>query len=207
MRRRESLLAVAGALGWTGVAHSAVAAQAVVGQKAPAFEVADASGRKRSLAEFAGKTVVLEWTSPSCPFVRAQYVSGKMQELQRWAAGKGVVWLSVLSTNPARADFLPGEKAAAFDKTRNAAPTALLMDSTGQLGRAYGARTTPHMFVIAGTGLVAYAGAIDSKATVDEAVVLRSKNLVRAALDDLLAGRKVATPKTAPYGCAVGYEA
>lgn len=207
MRRRESLLAMAGALGSVLVPHAASAAGADVGQKAPSFEILDISNRKRSLSEFTGKIVVLEWTSPSCPFVRAQYVSGKMQELQRWAVGQGVVWLSVLSTNPGRADFLPPEKAEAFNQSRHAVPTALLIDSAGQLGRAYDARTTPHMFVITGSGLVAYAGAIDSKATVDEAVVPRSRNLVRAALEDLLAGRKVATPKTVPYGCLVGYEA
>lgn len=181
-------------------------AAADVGQKAPSFEVTDTTGRKRTLAEFAGKPVVLEWTSNSCPFVRAQYDSGKMQEVQRWATGQGVVWLSVLSTHPSRGDFLAPAKADAFNKSRKAAPTALLIDSTGQAGRAYGARTTPHMFVIAADGSVAYAGAIDTKATVDAAVVARSRNLVRAALEDLLAGRKVATARTTPYGCMVGYE-
>ena len=206
MRRRETLLAVAGTL--SGLLASGVARAAVdVGQKAPSFEVIDAANRKRSLAEFAGKIVVLEWTSPSCPFVRAQYVSGKMQELQRWAVGQGVVWLSVLSTNPSRADFLEPGNAGSFNRTRNASPTALLIDSAGTMGRAYGARTTPHMFVIAANGQLAYAGAIDTKATVDEAVVPRSRNLVRPAIEDLMAGRKVSTPKTAPYGCLVGYEA
>lgn len=205
VKRRTCLAALAGTL--TGLRLPSAAAATDVGQKAPAFEVADTTGRKRTLGEFVGKIVVLEWTSSSCPFTRVQYASGKMQEAQRWATNQGVVWLSVLSTNPARADFLPPAKAEAFNRSRKAAPTALLIDSTGQTGRVYGARTTPHMFVIDANGLIAYTGAIDTKATVDERVVPHSRNLVRAALEDLLAGRPVATPKTSPYGCMVGYEA
>ena len=206
MKRRDSFAVIAASV-CAGVAPGTAAAAAAGGSKAPAFEVMDSAGRKRASSEFAGKIVVLEWTSPSCPFVRAQYASGKMQEAQRWAAVKGVVWLSVLSTNPGRADFLPPEKAQEFNRSRNAAPTALLMDTEGRLGRAYGARTTPHMFVIASNGVIAYAGAIDTKATVDEKVVPKSRNLVIVAVQDLLAGRMVGTPRTAPYGCLVGYEA
>jgi hypothetical protein len=102
----------------------------------PAFEVVDANNHPRTLTEFAGKTIVLEWTSPSCPFVRAQYDSGSMPALQREATKLGVVWLSVLSTHPSRADHLTGEKAAAFNRQRNAAPSALLLDPTGTMGRA-----------------------------------------------------------------------
>lgn len=199
--------AVAG-LGALGVltALAAKAAQAVtVGTAAPSFQVVDAANKPRVLAEFAGKTVVLEWTSPSCPFVRAQYESGSMQALQRDAAGRGVVWLSVLSTSASRSDYMPAAKADAFNKQRNAVPTALLLDPAGHMGRAYGALSTPHMFVIASDGKLAYAGAIDSKATVDAAEVKKSRNFVRAALDDLAAGRQVVIASTKPYGCAVGY--
>lgn len=206
MKRRASLGVLAAGLGSALLPGLSVAA-ANVGAKAPAFEVLDSTNKRRNLSEFAGQIIVLEWTSPSCPFVRAQYVSGKMQEAQRFAADRSVIWFSVLSTNPGRADFLPAQKAEEFNRLRKAAPTALLMDSSGQMGRAYGARTTPHMFVIGANGLVAYAGAIDTKPTVEEEVVLKSRNLVTAALQDLLAGRTVATPKTAPYGCSVGYEA
>jgi hypothetical protein len=130
-----------------------------------------------------------------------------MQELQGWATAQGVVWLSVLSTNPARGDYLAPQKAIAFNQGRKAQPTALLMDSSGQMGHMYGARNTPHMFVINDAAQISYAGAIDTQPTVDESVVPKSRNLVRAALGDLLAGRRVAVPRTTPYGCLVGYSA
>ncbi len=206
MKRRTCLSIVA-----CGIAISLLAAnpayssQADVGQMAPGFDAVDASGKHRTLDEFKGKIVVLEWTSPACPFVRAQYAGGSMQGLQKWAVDKGMVWLSVLSTNPARSDYLEPAQALAMSQNRKAVPTALLLDPSGQMGHAYGARNTPQMFVIAANGQIAYSGAIDSQATTDETVVPHSRNLVRAALDDLMANRKVATPHTAPYGCLVGY--
>lgn len=177
-----------------------------LGGPAPAFDAIDTSGKRRTLAEFLGKVVVLEWTSPSCPFVGAQYNSGGMQATQRWSAERGVVWLSVLSTHPTRPDHLTPAKAQAFNKERAAAPAALLMDDSGDMGRAYGARTTPHMFVIAKDGTLAYLGAIDDRPSFFKAQVAGAHNYVRAAVEDLLAGRKVDTPSTRPYGCSVGYE-
>ncbi|APW42900.1 redoxin domain-containing protein [Rhodoferax saidenbachensis] len=205
MKRRETLLLGAAALAGLGLPGFAGATTTGHEKAAPSFAVDDATGKRRTLEEFKGKIVVLEWTSPSCPFVRAQYASGKMQELQGWAKAQGVVWLSVLSTNPGRGDYLAPQKALAFNQGRKAQPTALLMDSSGQMGQAYGARNTPHMFVINGAGQLAYSGAIDTQPTVDESVVPNSRNLVRAALEDLLAGKSVATPRTTPYGCLVGY--
>lgn len=207
MKRRETLLTMGGALASLGLHR--ISDSAPVGQEktAPPFAVNDANGKRRTLDEFKGKIVVLEWTSPSCPFVRAQYASAKMQELQGWAKAQGAVWLCVLSTNPARSDYLEPQQAVAFNQGRKAQPTALLMDSSGQMGQAYGARNTPHMFVINGAGQIAYAGAIDTQPTVDESVVPKSRNLVRASLEDLLAGRSVAIPRTTPYGCLVGYAA
>ena len=207
MKRRESLWGVVSVLMYAAVPGIACAAQAIAGKVAPPFSVLDANGQNRTLEEFKGKVVVLEWTSPSCPFVRAQYASGKMQELQGWAKAAGIVWLSVLSTNPARADYLKPQQALEFIKERKSQPSAMLMDPTGKVGHAYGARNTPHMFVINQAGMTVYAGAIDTQPTVDESVVPKSRNLVRAALEDVLAGRRVATPATAPYGCLVGYEA
>ena len=207
MKRREILLTMSGILATVSLTRVTGATTATQEKAASPFAVNDATGKRRTLEEFKGKIVVLEWTSPSCPFVRAQYASGKMQELQGWAKERGVVWLSVLSTHPARGDYLAPEKALAFNQGRKAQPTALLMDSTGQMGQAYGARNTPHMFVINSAGLIAYAGAIDTQPTVDESVVLKSQNWVRAALEDLLAGKRVAKPRTAPYGCLVGYSA
>ena len=207
MKRREIFLAISGVLAGMSPFRIAEAISTERQTTAPAFAVEDTAGKHRTLDEFKGKIVVLEWTSPSCPFVRAQYTSGKMQELQAWAKAQGVVWLSVLSTHPARGDYLTPSKAAAYNLERKAQPLALLMDSSGQMGHAYGARNTPHMFVINGVGQIAYDGAIDTQPTVDESVVVKSRNLVRAALEDVLAGKNVAVPKTAPYGCMVGYSA
>lgn len=207
MKRRETLLAMSGILTTASLPPVASAIIANREKAAPPFAVNDAAGKRRTLEEFKGKIVVLEWTSPSCPFVRAQYTSGKMQELQGWAKAQDVVWLSVLSTHPARGDYLAPQKAQAFNQGRKAQSTALLMDSSGQMGQAYGARNTPHMFVINSAGHIAYAGAIDTQPTVDEAVVPKSQNLVRAAMEDLLAGKAVARPRTTPYGCLVGYSA
>jgi hypothetical protein len=198
MKRRHILILAAGAMGGlNGVrlfAASGSAPDARLGKPAPHFEVVDSAMRKRRLSEFKGKTVVLEWTSASCPFVRAQYQSGVMPELQRWAAAQGVVWLSILSTHPSRRDYLGPDKAEAYHRKRGAAPAALLMDAEGQMGRAYGAVVTPHMFVVAPSGELVYAGAISDNPTMDAKEARTSKNFVKAALEDLAAGRKIATP-------------
>lgn len=193
-------IAAAGLLGETRAV-----ADVSVGKPAPDFAVADTRGAVRKLSEFRGKTVVLEWTSSSCPFVTAQYKSGNMPALQRWAAERDVVWLLVISTNPSRSDYLEPAKAEAFEKQREAKATAILMDSDGKVGRTFGARTTPHMFVVAPDSTLVYAGAIDDKPSYDESVVKGSRNHVRAVLEDLGAGRPVAVSSTRPYGCAVGY--
>lgn len=161
--------------------------------------------RKRRLSEFNGKTVVLEWTAASCPFVRAQYESGVMPELQRWAAAQGIVWLSVISTHPSRRDYLPPDKAEAMHLARGAAPAALLMDAEGRMGRAYGAYVTPHMFVVGAKGDFVYTGAICDNPTISAAEARASRNYVKAALEDVAAGRKVATPATQPFGCTIAY--
>ena len=174
-------------------------------ERAPDFEVPDTRMRKRRLSEFKGKTVVLEWTAASCPFVRAQYESGVMPELQRWAAQQAVVWLSVLSTHPSRRDYLPPDKAEALHRSRGAAPAALLFDAEGAMGRAYRAVVTPHMFIIAPGGELVYAGAISDNATMNAKEARASKNFVKAALEDLAAGRKIAIPSTRPFGCTIAY--
>jgi peroxiredoxin len=171
----------------------------------PDFEVLDSRLRKRRLSEFKGKTVVLEWTSASCPFVRAQYESGVMPELQKWSAAQGVVWLSVLSTHPSRRDYLPPEKAEAMHRGRGATPAALLFDADGKMGRAYGAVVTPHMFIIGPKGDLVYSGAISDNPTMNASQARAARNYVRAALDDLLSGRKVATASTRPFGCTIAY--
>jgi peroxiredoxin len=207
MSRRVFLLAcaAASAAAWATAASGDQPPTAKLGRPAPAFKVADSSGRERTLADFKGKLVVLEWTSSSCPFAAAQYESGRMPELQRWATAKGVVWLSVLSTHPSRGDYLAPAQAEAFNRQRGGAPTALLIDSDGAMGHTYGALTADHMFIIAANGTLVYAGGIDDSESRDPKEVAAAHNHVRAALDDLLAGRRVAKPSTDPFGCAVSY--
>lgn len=192
-------------LGDPSLAGTSTTSTATIGKAAPAFEVIDASKNSRTLAEFKGKTVVLEWTSPSCPFAKAQYDSGRMQELQKWSAGNGTVWLSVLSSHPTRSDYLEPAKAEAFNRSRGGAPTALLIDASGKVGHAFGAKTANHMFIVDRSGVLIYAGGIDDAESMDAEKVLRSHNFVRAALEDVLAGRSVAMPTTAPSGCALAY--
>ena len=196
MNRRHFLIVAAGTL--SGM-------PALAATPAPQFEVPDTQMHKRRLSEFKGKTVVLEWTSASCPFVRAQYESGVMPELQKWAASQGIVWLSVISTHPSRRDYLPPDKADAMHRARGAAPAALLMDSAGSMGRAYGAVVTPQMFVIDPKGEVVYSGAISDNPTMSARDARAARNYVKAALEDLAAGRRVATASTRPFGCTVAY--
>ena len=205
MNRRRALHVLLGSAGLVGSIRL-VAAQAAVGKPAPAFNVPDSDGRVRQLSDFAGKPVVLEWTSPSCPFVRAQYQSGVMQELQKMAAQQGAVWLTVLSTHPSRRDYLPPEKAVAFNRGRGAAPAALLMDTEGTLGKAYGAVVTPHIFIVGADGKLVYGGATGDLSTTKASEVRASRSFIREALADLAAGRKVATPTSRPFGCTVAYQ-
>ncbi len=181
------------------------AAAATVGQAAPAFSVTDTQGKAVSLADFKGKTVVLEWVNPDCPYVRKHYDSANMQGTQKAAAAKGVVWLAVNSTHTGHTDFKKPTEMAAWMKAQSAAPTATLLDSDGKMGRAYGARTTPHMYVIDAKGSLVYAGAIDDKPSANPADVKTAKNFVNAALADVLAGKAVAQPVTRAYGCSVKY--
>jgi peroxiredoxin len=202
--RREVLIAAACAL----LAAPAVLAQpAAVGQPAPAFELADTQGKPVRLADFQGKFVVLEWTNPGCPFVVKHYGSQNMQALQKEASGQGVVWLSISSTAPGHSDYLAPAALAAQYKSWGATPAAMLMDDAGQVGRAYGARTTPHMYVIDPKGVLVYAGGIDDKRSANPADVKTAKNFVRTALAEARAGKAVSTPTALPYGCSVKYAA
>lgn len=201
--RRVLTLAAAAAAAVALTAGAVVTAQAVTtGQPAPAFSVRDSNGQVRTLQEFAGKTIVLEWTNHDCPFVKAHYDSGAMQALQREAAADGVVWLSVISSAPGLQGHVAPQRANELTTTRNAAPSAVLLDPEGVMGRAYAARTTPHMFVIH-DGAVVYQGAIDDNPR--PRFNAEAKNYVRAALADIEAGRPVAVGATQPYGCTVKY--
>jgi hypothetical protein len=208
INKRVLLLAGLGAVAiGSGVALFSRSAQASVttGAQAPAFSVPDANGQIRTLAEFTGRTLVLEWTNHGCPYVRKHYDSANMQTLQREATANGVVWLQVISSAPGEQGHLDGAGARARVTTDNAAPTATLLDPSGVMGRAYGARTTPHMFIIGGDGRVLYQGAIDDRPSARPASLEGANNYVRAALADIAAGRSVQTAQTTPYGCSVKY--
>ena len=185
------------------VAGSALAVTA--GTAAPDFTVVDSNGKTVKLSDYKGKFVVLEWTNPDCPFVRAQYGADAMQALQKEAGGKDVVWLTVNSTNKSSSEFKTGAQMNAWMKERGAAQKAILIDATSDAGRAYAAKTTPHMFVIDPAGKVVYAGAIDDKRSARESDRKTANNYVRAALNESLAGKPVTVASTTPYGCSVKY--
>ena len=195
---------IAFAAALTFVAGPALAAPAI-GQPAPAFTVKDGAGQTRSLAEFKGKTVVLEWTNDGCPYVQKHYKSGAMQGLQKSAAKDGVVWLTLISSAPGKQGYLEGAQARGWKATNGAGSTALLLDPTGQVGHAYEAKTTPHMYIVDKTGKVVYMGGIDDKPTADPASLKGANNYVSAALSDIKAGRAVSTPVSKPYGCTIKY--
>ena len=186
-------------------AAPAAATTAEIGKPAPAFTAMDADGTSRSLSEFAGKVVVLEWTNKDCPFVKKHYGSNNMQALQKEITGKGVVWLTVLSSAPGKQGHLDGAAAKAHVASVGAAPSAFLLDPTGAIGRSYGAKTTPHMYVIDAKGTLVYAGGIDDKPSANPEDVKTAKNHVRAAVDEVLAGKAVTVASSQPYGCAVKY--
>jgi peroxiredoxin len=192
-----------GAASFALLAGSALAITA--GTAAPDFSVADSHGKTVKLSDSKGKFVVLEWTNPECPFVRAQYGADAMQALQKEAGGKDVVWLTVNSTNKSSREFKTGAQMNAWMKERNAAQKAILIDATSDAGRAYDAKTTPHMFVVDPAGKIVYAGAIDDKRSARESDRKTANNYVRAALSESLAGKPVTVASTTPYGCSVKY--
>jgi peroxiredoxin len=189
----------------TAALPQAADAEVLPGQRAPAFTLRDVAGREVSLADFKGRTVVLEWTNPGCPFVQKHYTSGNLPRLQKRWAGGDLAWVAINSTHPGHADYLEPPKLDAAMRAWQAAPTAVLMDPDGTVGRAYGARTTPQLWVIDPSGTVRFAGGIDDRRSANPADVAGARNHVAAALDDLRAGRPVATPAAPPYGCSVKY--
>lgn len=177
------------------------------GATAPAFTLTDTHGVTHSLSDFQGKYVVLEWINHECPFVVKHYDSGNMQALQKKWTDDGVVWLSINSTNPNHRDYKTPEEANRLTAAHEAAPTALLMDPDGQVGRAYGAATTPHMYVINPEGVLVYQGAIDSIPNARIASIDKATNYLDAALSQTKGsgGTQVANANTKPYGCSVKY--
>jgi peroxiredoxin len=180
-------------------------AAAVVGQPAPAFSATDTSGKTVSLADFKGRHVVLEWVNPGCPYVVKHYGAGNMQATQKSAVDKGVVWLSINSTATDATDYKTPASMAAWMVSQKASSSATLIDSEGKVGRAYGARATPHLYIIDPAGKLAYAGAIDSKASSNPADIAGATNYVKQALTESMAGKPISAPSTRPYGCSVKY--
>jgi peroxiredoxin len=180
-------------------------AETEVGKAAPNFSLPDTNGRPHSLADLKGKYVVLEWYQPDCPFVRKHYRSGNMQALQKEYTAKGVTWLSIDSSAPGEEGNYPAGKLNEISAQDSAARTALLLDPSGEVGRLYGAKTTPDMYVIDPSGVLVYKGAIDNKRSTDLADVKTATNYVKGALEAVMAGKTVATTATQPYGCSVKY--
>lgn len=185
------------------VAVSAYAAR--VGNPAPEFAGTDTHGQTHKLSDLRGKYVVLEWTNKDCPYTKKQYDSGNMQKLQREWTAKGVVWLTILSSARGHQGYMTAAEENAWLGKMHAAPTAAILDPSGTIGRAYEAKTTPHMFVIDPTGKLIYDGAIDDHPTTDVADVPVSKNYVSAALTEAMDHQHVAIAYTRPYGCSVKY--
>ena len=201
MKTLSALVSTAALLGLASLSSAA----ATVGEKAPGFTLKDSQGRTHTLDGLKGKYVVLEWVNYDCPFVGKHYGSGNMPSLQKTYTAKGVVWLSVNSSAPGKQGHFSPAEIAAKATERKAAFTAYLVDGDGAVGRAYGAKTTPHMFVIDPAGTVVYAGGIDDTPSTDQADVQTAKNYVRQALDEALAGKAVTVATSAAYGCPVKY--
>jgi len=175
------------------------------GSVAPEFKGVDSNGVTHSLSEYRGKYVVLEWANQGCPYEQKHYLSGNMESLQREWTGKGVVWLSIISSAPGQQGYVTPAQENDYLKTMKASPTAALLDPKGEIGHLYDARTTPHMFVIDPTGKIVYQGALDDKPSADPSTLKGADNYVSDALNAAMAGKPVAMAATRPYGCSVKY--
>ena len=197
-------LAASTVIGFALIAFS-VGWAARVGEPAPDFTATDSNGKVHKLSEYQGKYVALEWTNRGCPYTQKQYNSGNMQRLQREWTGRGVIWLTVVSSAPVKQGYVTASEENAYLKQANAAPTAVLLDSAGTLGHLYDAKTTPHIFIISPKGTLIYNGAIDDRPTTDPADVNGAKNYVSLALEEATSGKAISIPTTRPYGCSVKY--
>lgn len=170
--------------------------------------VTDSNGVTHNLSDYAGKTVVLEWTNHGCPYVKKHYNAeySNMQGLQKQAAADDIVWLTVISSAPGKQGYVSGEEANELTSSRDAAPAAVVLDPSGDMGRTFSAKTTPHMYIIDANQTLVYQGAIDSNRSVRASTIPGATNYVSAALAELKAGEPVTTTDTAPYGCSVKYK-
>lgn len=176
-----------------------------IGKPAPEFTGTDTHGNAVKLSALKGKTVILEWTNHGCPYVGKHYRTGNMQALQKETTDEGVVWLSVISSAPGRQGHVSGAEADELTSSRGAAPSAVLLDPEGTIGKMYEARATPHMFIIKPDGTLAYKGAIDDKPSARDSDVPVAQNYVRTALAQIKAGKPVEPSATRAYGCSVKY--
>lgn len=178
---------------------------ATVGKPAPDFKGTDTNGKEQTLSQYKGKTVVLEWTNPECPYVVKHYGSGNMLALQKEATTDGVIWLAIASSAQGKEGFYNAADSNKYIAEHKSAETARILDSSGEIGHLYGAKTTPHMFVINPEGTLVYAGAIDSNDSFKPETIAGATNYVREALKSVKAGTPVATASTKSYGCSVKY--
>ena len=177
-----------------------------VGEPAPDFTSVDSNGKNQRLSDYKGKYVVLEWHNQGCPYTKKHYESGNMQRLQKEWTAKGVIWLTVISSAPGTQGFVTPSQENDYVKQVGAVPTAVLMDPGGSLGHLYGAKTTPHMYIVDPSGTLIYNGAIDDHPTSDQSDIKSSKNYVSTALGEAMAGKPVTDSATRPYGCSVKYK-
>ena len=202
---RRSLLTTAAVAALSAATRSYAAP--AVGQPAPDFTLTDTLGKTVHLSDYRGKLVVLEWVNPGCPYVRKHYSSANMQGTQKETTAQGVVWLSINSTEKASYDYLAPPQLARWMVDQKAAPTLTLMDEEGKVGQAYGARTTPHMYIISPQGTLVYAGGIDSIASSRPEDVKSAVNYVKQGVIQALAGQPLSNATTRPYGCSIKYKA
>lgn len=177
-----------------------------VDKTAPNFQLTNSQGEQVSLADFSGKYVVLEWTNHQCPYVKKHYDSDNMQALQRKYTDQDVVWLSIISSAPGKQGHVSPDKAEQLSKSRNAAPSHILFDESGEIGKLYGAKTTPHMYIVDQQGTLRYAGAIDSIKSANPADIAKATNYVDASMASLAKGETIAKKLTPPYGCSIKYK-
>ncbi|UXR65323.1 redoxin domain-containing protein [Bdellovibrio bacteriovorus] len=188
-----------------GLSANFAFADAKIGSPAPDFAVADAQGKTHKLSDFKGKYVVLEWYNKDCPYVRKHYDSKNMQKIQTEMTGKGIVWLSVISSAPGKQGYLAAVDAAKNGEKEGTKATAILIDDSGKMGKAYGAKTTPHMYLIDPQGVLRYNGAIDSNDSADPKTIASAENYIIHAVASAEKGEKIAKETSKPYGCSVKY--
>lgn len=202
---RKSFAMLAASLAACTVLVSAARADVRPGAPAPDFTAVDSNGKQVTLSSYKGKTVVLEWTNHLCPYTAKHYDAANMQEHQREAAAKGVVWLTIISSAPGTQGHVSAKEANDLTTSRKASPAAVLLDPVGKVGRLYSAKTTPQMFVINAAGNIVYMGAIDDQPSANIADLKKAKSYVRPAIEAAIKGTPLANASTRPYGCSVKY--